>query len=80
MKDRRTLSAYHEAGHTVMAVACGVRVKGVTIATKRLDSNRVSTGYTQMPQKYKKSDTAAFLADIISALAGPLAESVFLRG
>lgn len=72
-------TAYHEAGHVVMAVLAGARVRSVTITPDRDDGpNRF--GDTEVAWDLSLYSKREFLEHAIRvALAGPVAEMIYHR-
>ena len=72
------LTAYHEAGHAVAAVALGARVRLITLEPEAPDEGRPRMGETQVvwtPGKF--SDREARERGVQVALAGPVAEMLY---
>jgi hypothetical protein len=61
---------YHEAGHCVMAVACGAQVDRATVAPEEDGFHGIVE--IQWPSRCKRADQIAV------ALAGPVAEMIYL--
>lgn len=77
MDDELTLTAYHEAGHAVVAAHAGGRVLSVTIAPD-WDDGPARTGDLQVAWS-KGRFPAKVLAEKLTlvALAGPVAEMIY---
>lgn len=73
--DVETLTAYHEAGHALMAVACGGQIVHVSI-TPPDDDNlaRFGESIVQWPTAAAKDIE---MAELKVSLAGPIAELTF---
>ncbi len=71
----RRLTAYHEAGHAVMAFSLGRPIQKVTIAPGKLQTGGVRLGACEM-QKGRNKPTDDWLEDeVLILLAGMVAES-----
>ncbi len=72
------LTAYHEAGHAVAAVALGARVQLITLEPEAPDEGLPRMGETQVVWKPGQfSDREARERGVKVALAGPVAEMLY---
>lgn len=74
MSDEET--AYHEAGHVVMAIALGARVTRVTIEPENDEGPR-RYGDTRVVWR-RREDKSFFASLALTALAGPVAEMIYV--
>ena len=75
MESVETLTAYHEAGHAVMAILMGGHVNRVSIEPPNDDGpDRYGETITTWPMM---SDSQRFAYEICVSLAGPIAESLY---
>lgn len=73
--DTETLTAYHEAGHALMAVACGGRIVHVSIVPPDDDGlPRFGESIVQWPTAPAKEID---MAELKVSLAGPISELTF---
>ena len=75
-------SAYHEAGHAVVAIAQGLTVRVATIIPDRQSHGRVSTPFRGPPPDLAIEESRAFAKmerHVLSALAGAVAQRIYGR-
>ncbi len=71
------LTAYHEAGHAMMAIMVGANVHSLTISPDR-DDGPLRTGDAQILWPRRASDPRRLCwQQILVALAGPVAEMIY---
>ncbi len=68
-------TAYHEAGHAVMAMVLGRRVQKVTITPGKLEGGGSRLGICEMKKGRAKSTKDALEDDVLVLLAGMVAEA-----
>lgn len=72
---RSIATAYHEAGHAVMAMALGRLVQKVTIAPGRSHLGEARLGVCQMKKGRSKASKNLLEEDVLILFAGMVAES-----
>lgn len=75
-------TAYHEAGHTVVALEqrCTIRRVSLLPRRRRIDGRLINTlGFTYCYLPLHLSDSAMLRAKAVQALAGPCAEARYLE-
>jgi ATP-dependent Zn protease len=72
---RLTATAYHEAGHAVMALILGRPIQKVTIAPSQLPLGSTRLGACEMKKGRSKSTQDWLEDDVLILLAGMVAES-----
>lgn len=73
----RTATAWHEAGHAVMAMSLGRPVEKVTISPARLQTGGTRMGICRIQKGRQKASKDRLEADVMILLAGMVAESRF---
>ncbi|MCA9149439.1 MAG: M50 family metallopeptidase [Planctomycetales bacterium] len=71
----RLVTAYHEAGHAVMALILGRQIHKITIAPGQLQTGGVRLGACQIQKRRGKGARDAMEDEILFLLAGMVAES-----
>ena len=74
---KRTATAYHEAGHAVMALVLGRSIEKVTISPARLQTGGSRLGACKVQKGRFKASQDALEDDVLILLAGMVAESHF---
>ncbi len=74
---QRIATAYHEAGHAVMAVVLGRSVQKATIAPAQLQSGATRLGVCEMKKGRERASKDVLEDDILILLAGMVAEAKF---
>lgn len=69
------LEAYHEAGHALMALLVGGRVKHVSIAPEEDEMGRSGETVIHWPRRWSPEEVASRAVQV--ALAGPVAEMIY---
>jgi ATP-dependent Zn protease len=72
-----TATAYHEAGHAVMALVLGRSIEKVTISPARLQTGGSRLGACRVQKGRFKASKDALEDDVLILLAGMVAESHF---
>ncbi|MEZ6137342.1 MAG: cell division protein FtsH [Pirellulaceae bacterium] len=70
-------TAYHEAGHAVMAVALGRSVQKVTVTPGQLQTGGVRLGACAMKKGRRKASDDPLEDEVLILMAGMVAESHF---
>lgn len=73
----RTATAWHEAGHAVMALSLGRTIEKVTISPARLNTGGTRLGICRIQKGRRKASKDQLEADVMILLAGMVAESRF---
>jgi ATP-dependent Zn protease len=73
----RIATAYHEAGHAVMAISVGREIQKITISPANLQTGGIRLGACQMKKGRRKSTKDWLEDDVLVLLAGMVAESHF---
>lgn len=76
---RRLTTAFHEAGHAVMAQIVGRPIEKVSIGLAHLQSGRMRLGVCKLQKGKKKSSKDALEDEVMILFAGMVAES-YLTG
>jgi len=81
LSDSQTLelaaTAYHEAGHAVMATILGRKIQKVTIASAHLQTGGVRLGVCELGKGRTKASHDAIEDEVLILLAGMVAEAHF---
>jgi len=72
-----TATAYHEAGHAVMAVSLGRSIHKATIASAKLQTGGVRLGAVKMEQGRSKATQDWLEDEVLILFAGMVAEAQF---
>ena len=75
----RIATAWHEAGHAVMAIALGRKIQKVTIAPAQITANTKRLGAMKMQKGRVKSSSDMLEDDVLILFAGMVGES-FVTG
>lgn len=70
-RDERTITAFHEAGHAVMAMACGFIVSKISIS-----ADETSKGHVIWHLKVEASDECDAEKRVVSLMAGMVADTL----
>jgi len=73
--DELRATAYHEAGHAVMAIALGRNIQKATIASAQMTANTKRLGAVKMQKGRSKSTNDALEDEVLILFAGMVAES-----
>jgi hypothetical protein len=73
----QTATAWHEAGHAVMAVSLGRSIEKVTISPARLQTGGSRLGICKIQKGRSKASNDRLEEDVMILLAGMVAESRF---
>ncbi len=74
---QRTATAYHEAGHAVMALSIGRPVQKVTVMPRKTPSGSVRLGVCEMQKGRSKSSKNWIDDDVLILFAGMVSEARF---
>jgi len=77
MLKQRQATAYHEAGHAVMAVSVGRSIQKVTIAPGKLSTGGMRLGICEIQKGRAKASRDSLEDDVLILLAGMVAEARF---
>lgn len=78
-QQQRTATAYHEAGHAVMALLVGRPVEKVTITPAKLQTGGSRLGACKVQKGRTKASKDAIEDEVLILLAGMVAESQFTK-
>ena len=73
--DELIATAYHEAGHAVMAISLGRAIEKATIAPAQMTANSKRLGAVKMKKGRSKSTNDALEDEVLILFAGMVAES-----
>ena len=73
--DELIATAYHEAGHAVMAISLGRNIQKATIAPAQMTANSKRLGAVKMQKGRSKSTNDALEDEVLILFAGMVAES-----
>ena len=77
LSDSSTRTAYHEAGHAVMAVSLGRIIQQATIVSAKLQTGGIRLGAVKMQSGRSKSTRDWLEDDVLILFAGMVAEAQF---
>jgi ATP-dependent Zn protease len=72
--DQIRITAFHEAGHAVIAIVMGMNLVSVDIKRRPMSDGRISVGYTKCPYRATRDEGEA-MSHMIQSLAGLAAEA-----
>lgn len=73
--DELIATAYHEAGHAVMAISLGRQIQKATISPAQMTANSKRLGAVKMQKGRSKSTSDALEDEVLILFAGMVAES-----
>ena len=75
LAQQRRITAYHEAGHAVMALILGRQIHKITIAPGQMQTGGVRLGACQIQRRRGRAARESIEDEILFLLAGMVAES-----
>jgi hypothetical protein len=76
---RRTATAYHEAGHAVMALSLGRSIQKVTISPAQMQSGESRLGACEVQKGQGKGSKDWFEENVLILFSGMVAESYYTQ-